>query len=252
MKISQVSSGSILVKGVLIGALIGLLIGGGIVYSIFPRVITKHQNIVTESTIVDTVFVEKQKLIYKTRKEEKHVLQVDTIGYQSDSLLNDSLHIVDSSIHITDAVDTGELKMEQDSLEFVEDTLIPTKQVIVSSDGSKIRVSKNELVYAAYIQPSGNPSDFYCNTDTELDSLLVGNYTPKPTDMGIHVEFWSSPLHATGYQLSKNKLLLYGFYEYKNVKLKYLQSGKLQLTYFENDYELSCGGEFVPLVIKKR
>jgi len=241
-----------MMKWLLLGLFLGLFIGGGIVYLIFPRIVTKQQNIFTKSTIVDTVFVEKQKIVYKTQRIEIKKTKGELLEEERDSINSDSLTVVDSSFINIDVVDTKVANLDYDSLSKVNDTLSQKQELVVSSSGRKIQISKDELIYSVIIYPQGNASDFYCNTDSELDSLLVGNYSSKSDDKGMYVEFWSSPLHATGYQLSKSKLLLYGFYEYKNVKLKYLKNGKLMLSYFENNYVLSCGEDFAPLVIKKR
>jgi len=105
----------------------------------------------------------------------------------------------------------------------------------------------------AHIKPSGDASYFYCRDDNDnLDSLLMDNYVPKPETDKMRVEFWASPIHAVGYRLSKNRLVLFGFYEYKNVSLKYLEDGSVQMNYFDNVYVLRCGDEFRTLNIKKR
>jgi len=244
--------GTNLKKVGLIAALIGGLVGAALTYFLFPKTVTKYDNVVTESRVVDTVYVEKERVVYQRVEVVKEKPQTELEDVKIDSVIKDTV-VLEDSIKIVkeDTVAEVEVVETEDTIEVIPDTLSSSAQVIVKSGDDNIHVAKNEMVYSQFIVPEGNPSDFYCNSDGELDSLLVGNYIKKAKNKGVYVEFWSSPINLTGYQLSKKKLVLFGFYEYKNVKLRYLSDGRIRMTYFDNIYNLSCGGEFIPLIIKK-
>ena len=233
-----------------LSSVIGILMGAILSYFLFPRVITERENIVSERRVTDTVFVEK--LVYRTKT--KVVKECDSSVKQA----SDSIMLLDSNIN-QDVLTDDNLKfdgdtslVEIDAVENGHDSISGSEKEYLVSSGSKIRVAQNELVYSVRIRPEGDPSNFYCRKNNELDSLLVDNYVPEASEESVSVEFWASPIHSVGYRLSKSRLILFGFYEYKNVKLKYLEDGGIQMKYFENVYVLKCGDEFNALNIKKR
>ena len=236
---------------VLISGVMGVLLGIAMTYFLFPRVVTEQNTVTTETRVVDTVYIEKEKLVYRSKKvPAKTVVVVDTLQFDSAEIGS-----VDSvaKLGLQNADDTDIVFVQKDSTIKLDTNRAVVNMDYATSDGGKIRVAENELVYVAYIKPSGDASYFYCRDDNDnLDSLLMDNYVPKPETDKIRVEFWASPIHAVGYRLNKNRLVLFGFYEYKNVDLKYLEDGSVQMTYFDNVYVLRCGDEFRTLNIKKR
>ena len=238
---------------VIISGIMGVLLGIAMTYFLFPRVVTQQNVVTTETTVVDTIFVEKEKLVYRSNK------LIDETNIGSDTIRVDSAQIIVADSlgklysEVADTDDAGMLYSQADSLNVNLDTTNVIDHTEYASDGTGIRVAENELVFVSYIKPSGNPAFFYCRDENDdLDSLLVDNYVPKPKTDKIRVEFWSSPIHAIGYRLNKNRLVLFGFYEYKNVSLKYLENGGVQMLYFDNVYTLNCGDEFNTLNISKR
>jgi hypothetical protein len=57
------------------------------------------------------------------------------------------------------------------------------------------------------------------------------------------VEFWRTPLNAKGYRFSKNKIMLYGFYDYSSVLL-YQLDNSFYMKASDQVYKLYYGGDF--------
>lgn len=246
-------------KVILASSILGLLLGVFITYFLFPRVITRNNLIESEKHITDTVFVEKDKIVVHEVKKTVFIKDTVRIEVKTDSLENDSqlTSTVDSVAVQSSASDslndTLVVHEVDDSLRIaIEDSVSVEPYEYVQSGGSSIQVSKNELVYVLQIKPEGNASNFYCRKNSELDSLLMDNYTPVENQDGrIRVEFWASPLNSVGYFLNKNRLVLFGFYQYNRLELKYLDDGSLQMNYLDNEYVLQCSDVFQSLVLKK-
>ena len=141
--------------------------------------------------------------------------------------------------------------MIKDSVYF-EDT---TANKLIETDTQEFQdnemiIAQDELIYSEYVIPQGKKNDFLCRTDVTLDSILTNNIVTQDKD-GIYLEVWRSPLNSTGYRLTHNTLILYGFYQYKAIRLKYLKNGRLRLQYLSNSYEITCSDEFVSLQISK-
>jgi len=166
----------------------------------------------------------------------------DTICY-SDTLLLDSIQQnaidIDSSIVNIDSININNIpdtaSNNLDTLSVIHDDII---------------IAEDELIYSEYIIPKGNKSDFLCKTNGKLDSILTNNIATNIQDE-IYVEFWISPLNSTGYRLSHNTLVLFGFYQYKSIRLEYLKNGQIKLQYLSDTFEISCSDEFVSLQLSK-
>lgn len=226
--------------------LVGLVLGTMVAYILFPRVITKKEGVVSEKIVHDTVFVVKPKIVYKT----KYIKPV-----HEDSLLEDSIKLAQgnldsANIDLKDSNNLATTNTPQDSVGS-EELSASNSTGVIEDDGHDINIAQNELLETQYIIPEGNPSNFYCQPNSDYDSLLVDNYTAKAKQEGIKVEFWRSPINTVGYQLGKSILILYGFYQFREVGLKYMEDGSIQMTYLQNTYKLECGNEFRTLIIKQ-
>ncbi len=116
-----------------------------------------------------------------------------------------------------------------------------------------VKIAKNELIYSMYVIPQGAQSDFLCRTVNATDSLINNlQKESSKSENGLYVEFWRSPINTIGYQLTSNTLILFGFYEYQAVKLKYLPNGLIRLQYLENSFDIGCNDDFTSLVLKKK
>ncbi len=199
------------------------------------------------------VFIKKK----SKRKNKKLIIENDSINPDSllldsnliplDSLAIDSLANLDSlrldSINIDtnslDSIYDGLLYPENDSLEF-------RALQINNSSAADIKVSQDELIFAMLAYPKGKKDNFDCSSNNKLDSVLVNNIH-KNRKEGLYVEFWLSPLNYKGYRLSKATLILYGFYEYNTINLRYTEDGFIELKYKEKTYNLQCTDDFKAL-----
>jgi hypothetical protein len=219
--------------------IIGLLVGAVVSYFMFPRTITKIENETKVKLVRDTIVVERQKIVYRTKY----------IPIKEQTAANDSSGEVTVFQDSMDVPDSAEIAVLPDSIPIDEPPEI--EPVTENDDEGDIVIAQNELLETRNIIPDGDPGNFYCQSSMNLDSLLVDNYTAKAKQEGIKVEFWRSPINVVGYQLDKNKLILFGFYEFDRVGLRYNDDGSIQMSYLENEYKLECGYDFRPLIIKK-
>lgn len=141
-----------------------------------------------------------------------------------------------------DSTQNNEGDIESDSIGIYDD------DTYTYSD-ENIKVAQEQLLEIRSIVPSGNKSNFYCQTN-QYDSLLVDNL-PLNSDGRFRVEFWASPVKFIGYKLTNNKLILFGFYEFNAVSLEYNPSGGLKMKYLNNEYKLNCTEDFIRLSIRK-
>lgn len=229
----------------IIGLLVGLLIG---LYFNFRNKTTETTETYTPLYITqsDDTKTDVKKPIKKKRKKKIKItqdsLEIDSMHTNIDSLINDSL--------INDTLLGDTLINNIDSINILGDSLEYRILQIEPSNDDDIQLSKDELIYAMYAYPEGAKSDFTCKSNGKLDSVLVNN-TTKRTDNGIYIEFWHSPINYSGYKLGFNTLILYGFYEYTSINLKYMNNGQLLLKYKGHKYILKCTDEFINLELIK-
>lgn len=152
--------------------------------------------------------------------------------------------IIKDSIPPVNPIDS----LVQDSLKI--DSITPIDTVDNQIDPADIVVVKDELIYSKQIIPLGDAKGFLCDNTSELDSLLVDNIT-KISQKGIRVEFWKSPVNFKGYKLNKRQLILFGIMEFDAVTLEFQEGKALLLHYRNQDFELKCTQEFLPLNIQK-
>ena len=264
MKTKQLYSRTFFIIGIIIG------LGFAIIYNYKTKINNDKQevsSIVEQNSISDTTSDLKEEEVVKTeiktkkivkkkvkyKKNPKKIITDTTLLTDSssidiianDSIINDSLYLNDSISEDTVIGDYDEdtvLTPENDSLEY--------KLLEIETNNSEINIVKDELIYANILYPNGNKNNFGCNTNNDYDSILVNNVVRSTKD-GLYVEFWRSPINSTGYKLSHNTLVLFGFYEYNNIELKYLKSGFIELKYKNNTLLLQCNDNFTPLHIEK-
>jgi len=251
----------------ILGLLIGL--GFGLIFSIYSGNKEKIDNL---SSVIfnysDSTFNKKTKIAkpiitknkVKKKKKKKHnqivnkiskdSIQKDSLSLKTDSILyNDT--ILDSNLtYQIDSSFTDTLSYNKIDSTYLDDSIYNKYNDSLSFQDNDMMIAQDELIYSEYIIPQGKKSDFLCKTFGELDSVLTNNIVTHKQE-GIYVEFWRSPLNSTGYKLSHNALVLYGFYQYKDINLKYLKNGRLKLSYLNNTFEITCSDEFIPLQITK-
>jgi hypothetical protein len=81
-------------------------------------------------------------------------------------------------------------------------------------------VIKDELMFSRLVKVVGVSED---PQESDLDSVLLDDrgYKRSKTKM-VQVEFWKSPVNFRGYKWDTRKLLLFGFYDYEYIYIKYL------------------------------
>jgi len=233
----------VIFSSLLIGAVLGVVLA----YFLFPKTNNNQEDIVSEIIIYDTIYVEKQKIVYRT----KYIETVGNDSLKGEILLGDSLQ---DSLLIAQGglpIDSNQSVDQQDSSGHNNMPLAQNQPKDKDGRSPEIKIAKNELLETHYLIPEGNPNNFYCQSNSDLDSLLIDNYTTKAKEEGIQLEFWRSPINTVGYKLSRSKLVLYGFYEFDRLGLKYMKDGSIQMNYLNNTYILKCGSQFRSLNIEK-
>ncbi len=250
MRTSRIHPILYIILGLIAGILIGLYYGNNNKKLESSVIILKKDNTINK---IDKIEKPIKKAPKKRKKKSHHIkrkiVKVDSIIKDTSSILVDTTSIIDSTLS----------KPKQDSItsdtiltKMIDDTII--KQASDSNSDSinneDIIVAQDELIYSEYITPQGKKNDFLCKYDIKLDSILTNNIVTRDHE-GIYVEFWRSPLNSTGYKLNHNTLVLFGFYQYKSVNLKYLKNGRLRISYLSNNFEVTCSDEFKTLQLSK-
>lgn len=175
---------------IVIGGIIGLL-AGFFIFNQEKKAISdskeKVQTKVVTKKIKDTVYIEKERIVEVNRFNDS-VPNEDTLN----------LTVQEDTLSIGKMQDTTILASEDNEPD--EDLQVFTDQLLkkVNIELEKIELDKDSL-----------------NTEQ-----LFGLVTEK-FNSSIAVEFWSSPLDLTGYELTRNKLKLYGFNPEEPVSLIY-------------------------------
>lgn len=244
--------------GIVIGLTLGIIVGKSYLHFFFENKNDLKENILPNkeekekaklNEVVDEVKERKNSNI-KTDTSEKDKDTYDTLSRKSDSLDLDSLNNNLDTVLAVDSLDSN----FTDTIWSWEDTItidtIEEYQINLNTEkktGSSLM--KHELLEVRYITPSGEPADFECMKSNELDSALI-DHDVDINNTTIRVEFWASPINYRAYLLTKNKLLLFGIERSGGVKLKYLDSGELQMEYQNMNYILKCSDNLKPSILK--
>jgi hypothetical protein len=107
------------------------------------------------------------------------------------------------------------------------------------SDDSNINIATDELLSVKNIKVIRIDDNFSSN-DTLAAKLahVEENYSDL-----YFVEFWKTPLNSKGYSFSKNKIMLYGFFDFNTVLL-YQLDNSFYLKISDQVYKLFYGGDF--------
>jgi hypothetical protein len=161
-----------------------LLAGVGIGY--FLNFDFKNEDIAQEDT--EEIYVEKvKKKVIKSKSEVEKT--VETPVQDDSQLASDNDFIVDT------------LSTEEDYIEPSQNT--ESEEVIIME----------ELVAQRTITLGPSPND-----TTDVSEML--NLKSKSFSKDIVVEFWQSPLNITGYELTRNRLKLFGFNPNESISLQ--------------------------------
>jgi len=213
----------------IIGSLIGLLIG----YMVFfvgensKKETSENQNIkVVTKKIKDTVVVNKKIYVEvpvsDTLPDTLNMLLAiqDTLADTNQDTLDP---IIEEELFVFLIDDNDNLeKKEEDEFEVITDKLIK-------------KVSKELKIIES------------------IDSLgpeLVFNKEVNPFNSILMIEFWTSPLELTGYELTSKRLKLYGFNPDENLNLVYSKgTDYIRLTIGENQLKLKKTDRFKTLYL---
>jgi hypothetical protein len=128
--------------------------------------------------------------------------------------------------------------------EYPDSVLIDAYYLSAENKAKDVVVAKDELLFIKQIKVSGL-SDKSGNND--LDSLLLDDRGLKAQKKNIvKVEFWKSPINYQGYKWDTRKLVLFGFYEFDYIKLKYFD-GNYYMQYGTLFYHLDLSDTFKSL-----
>ncbi len=217
--------------GKLVIFFLGILLGAGLFWLYGEYV---NSNIFNNSTyVIDHIIeapVENMDVDVKKKKKKKSTLQ-------NESNVSDSL-----AKAIPDSLLDVNLSFEKINTDTV------FSQSSDSNFNSDLVVMQDEKVYARFYKPTGNPVVFHCDYDSKMDSLLIDN-TMNLSKEGLLVEFWRSPVNFKGYRLSRQKLILFGIFEYDSLSFHYHEEEVLIMKYKRNNYTLRCGNEFIPIIL---
>lgn len=112
---------------------------------------------------------------------------------------------------------------------------------------SEMPVKRDEMVYSLNITIEGDKD----NASTNLDSLLQDDKYHRQQPGIVRVEFWKSPINFSGYKYSGQKLVLFGIFDYKSVKLLRIKSA-LYMQYNDQYYLMESRNEFSRFVAVKK
>ncbi len=119
--------------------------------------------------------------------------------------------------------------------------------VVVLSASDDDNIAQDELisVKTIYIPVSEDKR----TRQQELDSLLIDDVTPQKKDI-LRIEFWRSPINYSGYRMSPDKLVLFGFYQPEEVSFEF-KNQKIQIKYKDNIFILENTDDFKSLHLKR-
>lgn len=148
------------------------------------------------------------------------------------------------NISVADSTLTAHLDSFKSQLDSIDN--INLNKIDIDSVSDNIVLVQDILIHSQKYKPTGNPVVFHCEDPNELDSLLVENIVESTSD-GILVEFWKSPVNFKGYLLSRRKLILFGIFDYNELKFSYHDDSELIMSFKGKDFVLRCGNDFTPL-----
>lgn len=240
----------------LVGILIGLTVGVFLARKFLPNSDLQYINIDFKKSESASKSDSISKL--KSRKtSSKNKNNIHTRGQKPDSNIIDPNNVLpkdsiykDSLLNFNyqDSTYPDTIWSWEDTIN-IDTTALENSNLHNSEDSLNSKLLKDELFDVKYIIPSGNRSNFECDQQNSLDSILVDNYQDN-NQKGMRVEFWKSPLNYRAYILTKNKLVLFGILKTDQVKLFYQNDGKLRLEYYDLSFDLYCSKNLKPTILK--
>lgn len=109
---------------------------------------------------------------------------------------------------------------------------------------SEINIATEEML------SSKNVKIIKVGSDSKINDTLVSKLAGVEENISdiFLIEFWKTPLNSKGYRFTKNKILLYGFFDFNNVILYELENS-IYLKSSGQLYKLLTGSDFKQLEI---
>jgi hypothetical protein len=128
--------------------------------------------------------------------------------------------------------------------EYPDSVLIDAYYLSAENKAKDVVVVKDELLFIKQVEVAGLTDG---KENNYLDSLLLDDRGHKTRKKNIvQVEFWKSPINYQGYKWDARKLILFGFYEFDYIKLKYFD-GNYFMQYGTLYYHLDLSDTFKSL-----
>jgi hypothetical protein len=217
-------------KSILYGFIIGCVVGGSLVWwqkaYLIDRVLEKGFNLISiafnklndsdEPSVKekpDTANLKVLKTNSNTQEERYDIDAEVTAGAQNLGS--------DSTFYDSTSVDGG----FNENISVVKEEMIYSKSLaIINLDKKKEAVSKADTIF------------------------IEENFGNKPEAAIFNVEIWKSPINFKGYKTGKNKIVLFGVYDFKKLSLKKIN----EVIYLQCDnsyYVIESTDDFRPLAL---
>lgn len=192
---------------VVFGVIIGLL-AGFLIFNLENKAIIydkkEVQTKVITKEVKDTVYIEKEKIVEINRINDA-IQEKDTLNFAFQDTLKEGYN-----------QDTTELIVENDD------------------SNAELQVFTDQLLSKVTIDLEKTS---LTNKDS-LDTEQIFDLDTEKFNSSIKVEYWSSPLDLTGYELNRNTLKLYGFNPDEPISLIY-KEGESFISLKINDINLN-------------
>lgn len=229
--------------GFVLGLVIGLLVGGVIVWNVNEIIDSKLNNF---TSLVNKITLNQNKIIKaksEISKEEKDKSDRDLKKKKSRSDTATATRLEEKEVNI---------KEKEDTLHFDIDTLntqINTQENILDSalnedsDEEEIVVKKDELLLSKAVDIRVFKDSVKTLKNDSLLSEMSGISKQKESVKYI-IEFWKSPINYKGYKMANRKILLFGL-QPETVSLTSIDN-KIVLSYNSDYYILENSFDFKP------
>jgi hypothetical protein len=127
--------------------------------------------------------------------------------------------------------------------EYPDSVLMAAYELNKENKINEIQVAKDEMLFIKLLDVEGMIPE---SGRSDLDSILLDDRNVKHLAGIVKVEFWKSPINYTGYKWDTRKLVLFGMFEFENLRIKYI-SGQYYLEYNQTYYELKRRDSFQSL-----
>jgi len=243
----------------LFGMTFGLLVGGGVMFYYENNRMLENLKGNDENKSLSLInkfidFAEKKMNIAKGTKDEARGAKTNESRKLQNK--NDSLTANEAVRDTLNGESTGEETIQSsgqfsrnnanrsaETADSLENTTSADSEEKPKSDEEKIVVRKDELLQTKMIDLLD--ADF--SPKTKQDSMLIGEGIPHKVLFQVSVEYWKSPINYKGYKMGKNKLILFGVYDFDSVKLIRLNNA-IYMKYGSSFYKLLNTDTYLPLM----